>query len=1654
MAPAKPKGDQKSNLFLDFANKTSNNPTMGQKPVGLEPSEFDITAPVARPDVPKIEEQLPPQAANSDSLLGSFLNVMDNIVPDDMGGMIRGESGILAEVPGYRQTLGAVVGVPLSGAESVINAVNWGSEQMNHLGAALFSAMPGGIQTLDWEQSQDVSLGQVVTANAAINNARGGMGWLINVATLQTPFSAVAAIGESQDPDNILYSDDFDILDAEQRKAAFESGGINQFASGFADAIWMVAADPTILGGKATNIIRLGTRAGEFGGLSNQALKNFDQIERFGVDVVEDARLIDQLGIEGARSSGRLGAEGENLIAAMEGTADTLVNHPWVASSPFKRDTRMLLGEIGIDDPIGAAHVAAAMAGRPQSWDDLAKHSIDQYDAVASSLGVDIFAPVADEVFDSATAGIRLTPDQIAKGDDLVYERLAFRPELLPDAANMPAQMFERGGARVGPRTVRAANAWRKGASRSQFENNAFKKSSVADTTGKGHFVYDTIEGVAGSRPLQVIRWLGQGTPNGILYVKDGSDGQASLNELTNWLRKSPLDSARSSAYLNEYAVARTVNERTMIVKRMEEEVVASIATKRGLTPDKAIEIFKGYDAKRAAALQNVSKSETKFYVDPDTGKAIKVPDFYAELDQAVPLLDVKYFSKVISNNKWLQNSTDVKAVADYVNSLWKVSVLLRLGYTQRNLAEGAMRSFAVLGMVAANPEAWAALPANSYYYAGARRALKGARREEKRLMDSYSNLQNTRNLITTQRASARVDDMFKARAEAADLTERIRLIERKKTKTPEELASVQSMKKSRDEALARESELKTKYVEPSIPELTRLSREEQLMLAEMDDLSQKTLRAYDNLRAKNAKRKVGGRRSNVMGYDAEGNPILYSGAFEGTEGALAALASSADRTVYQTFDAAAGRRIESLLDSPDFRKLNPAKLTPAQMVNYWDEYAIRINHRYRNDPIGRMILENRPVEDIKAWSLTTEGLAYRKQLSVTDRKIDSEETMNEYIDHVVRRLENEMPKDTNLRALALDHEVAPAEVAAALGGRELPIIVGRLEDGVPTTGLFNRTKSGVDSVTGTLMKYLGTIPETKMLRHPFYKTVYNDRQSQLYAIAARQGDDMGSEAVKARINKAAHGAALKATKETMYTIDNLSNAAVMLRFVSPFFPAFENSLRTWGRIAWNNPAVIGYGNILWNIPNNLGMVYDEEGNAVPRSNMLRDEGNYIVWPEAIANLMRSEYGPFTPGEAVRTRQQGFNTVFPGSEWWFSGVGPMTQIPTALVLRGKPEEQEVLRNAVGDEMFRQLVPSGNPNVDLIEAIAPTFARRVKQWLGQESTDSAYLTSWNQIIEDEYIAAQLEGRNLTENDMKKIKEKADRFWGWQVTAALVMPFQSSLQSRYQIERDAWARLLDNESIPYTQKVETFLKEYPGFDPITRSGSYNETKLQPNLATWQKITKNKDLVNDLYAIDPELVGMFGNMGSFDDPFSYAVYGEFSSLEIGPEGNRVRRKMTPDEILRNNEVKDGWKDYWLVRDAAEEQVIKLGLSSLQVDDAEDIRKMMDEAEAKISERYPAWGEERRIYQDKLPAILQGVRKIIQNGDLVEEDSTVQTLEDYMVIRQEIRNELEKTDDDVRRKELKQIGYEAAFKLRQRDIGFADFYDQYLYRDDFREA
>jgi len=583
-------------------------------------------------------------------------------------------------------------------------------------------------------------------------------------------------------------------------------------------------------------------------------------------------------------------------------------------------------------------------------------------------------------------------------------------------------------------------------------------------------------------------------------------------------------------------------------------------------------------------------------------------------------------------------------------------------------------------------------------------------------------------------------------------------------------------------------------------------------------------------------------------------------------------------------------------------------------------------------------------------------------------------------------------------------------------------------------------------------MKGLGSFPETVLLRHPFYDAVYKAEQTRLWRLAADQGMDMTSATVKARINKSAHQGALKGTRATMYTIERLSNAAVLLRWTAPFFPAFENALKTWGRIAYTKPQVLGYGALAWNAPNNMGLVYDENGNQVERSNMFKDDKTFIVMPQGMSDFLAEKFPDYvSPGVPVKWRQQGANVVFPGNEWWWPGVGPMMTTTTALALRGKPDTVDILRANMSENIFNGVVPMGNPNVDIKDLWLSTTAKRVDQGFTGTSENGAYLSLMNTIVEDVYIDAQIAGRAVTKADMKRAYDTTQKFWKWAIRAAAMDFTPSSYNSPYTAQRAYWVELMDDQSMSYDDKLAAFKSKYPDMMAVTRSGTESITGLQPNLSTWNKITKNPELVRELNNIDPELVGMFGNMGSFDDPFSYSVYGEFANMTIGKDGKPIKDQLSPEQILKNNEVTDGWIAQREVKAMLEDKAIAAGYSSIQADSP--FRDLLKEAESEIADRYPLWGIEKTTYVDKLPKFIAGARILVNNTTVIGEDKTMALLSDYLEMRDFIAAEKAKAGDDDTKAALVAVGYEAAAELRAKDIGFADLYDRYLASDDFRE-
>ena len=1612
-----------------------------------KPGDWDETAPIARPDTPELEEGIPQEAVDN-SLLGKVLNLLDNVTPDDMGGLVRGTSDQwLPDVPYvsdlYRNTAGAVLGAGLSVTEGGLDVLNWGSEQMNHLGSALVSWLPGGIQTLDWDQSHDVSFGQAFVASMGATAGRLERDEAEAGDWMMLPFSLIS-LGASQiDPDNIAQDKEFNVLNKEQLDKAF-SDGAGMWATGGLDAAWLVAADPTILLGGASTIARTGAKFSKFGGLSNQALRKLEQVNRFSGALADDAAVIAELGIDGARTSGRLGSEGENLIAAMEGNASSLLDHIWAKGENAGRQKTIisfLANDTDVNNPQKAADIVSALAGHAPSWNKIRGYDSDLFDRLSFANGIDNMAPIpspANDAVAMANGGIYpLSDDAIQYGDNLIKdaeEFLTIRQETpfdefertfgtqldyADDAAKaaddaalrvtddlptdqIAGQLIKRGGARVSPKMVRAANAYRRGAATARF--STLKRPTSVDTSfsGRGHFVYDSIEKVAGSRPITAIRWVGQGTPNGIVYLKGGY-GERGVKEVSNWLRKSPIDPDTSALLLNKFVNTKTESGKALVLQEMEREAVARISTKHDLTPDKAEKLFDLYNAKRNAELANARRTETTFAYDPDTGEAIKLPEFYAEIDAAVPMIDTKFFDKVVGQNKLAIGTSESLAALDVLNSVWKVSVLLRLGYTQRNITEGFLRSVAVIGLAATNPKALGTLPVNIYRYAGVKRGLRSARKTERELDIAWENLNAARQILS------------------------------------ESVTKKGKVKKGKAEVFSD------------------AQKAEAEQLKKIDELSDQILEAMRVVKEKNASRRKTG-----MSETQVAPGVYLPGAFQGTDGEIARLLSSADITTRNTIQGKAQRQIDELNANRAFDEIDPSKLDAKQMPMYRAEYATRINRRYISDVIGRMVLLNRPIGEIKDFLRTPYGKRVWDELQATGGAQPAWQDVDAYLAEVIKRLDYEVPPNSKLREMVVASindplkkggQITGSEIAAVTRNQDLPIIPGTLAESGANT-VFGWAKKGFNFSIDNSMKWLSSIPETNLLRHPFYDNIYRSRQKELYALAAGQGQDMGSAAVKAAINKSAHADALRATNDTLYTIQEISNAANTLRFISPFFPAWENSMRTWGRIVYNNPAVLGAGNILWNIPNNLGWVVDENGKQVPKSSFLKDENTFIIWPQPVADFVGKLYGPFEPGERFMTRQSGFNVVFPGSEWWFSGVGPMTMIPSALALRGKPEDQEIIKQAIGENIYRQIVPNGNPNSDLVDSILPSALRYVKKMWSGESSDGAYLTLKNTMIEDAYITAQIEGRPLTESDFKKLDEKVNKFWTWQISNTAIAFTQSSYLSPYKLQRDEWAKLVDDQSLPYEEKIKAFLARFDGDDSflaVTRSGSSTPTQLKPNLKTWERIYKNPDMINQLNSVNPKLVGMFGNMGSFEDPFSYAVWGEYSGTYI--DGKPIREQLRPREIARNNQIADGWREWNIYKDTAENRAIELGYSSLQVDAAKNLRDMLAKVESDLSAKYPAWGEEKEDYESNLGDFIIGARIIVQNADLVDEDTTVSKIKDYLELREVVSAKLATVKDDKARKAIKEMGYAIAFELRQTDIGFADFYDQYLAFDDFRE-
>lgn len=1155
----------------------------------------------------------------------------------------------------------------------------------------------------------------------------------------------------------------------------------------------------------------------------------------------------------------------------------------------------------------------------------------------------------------------------------------------------------------------------------------------------------------ANFRKVAVWEWANKQRGSGWLEIRGPGAGRSS----EEW--RASISDSRVIRNMNpefiDYIEAKwralPPSQRIAGAKALEDEVVVEIARLLGLDKDGIAEARKMYavaDKQREAVIlklrSNVTGDGHAYAIDPEDGTVVIAgQNLRSQLETRMPIIDFRVMDRLLTDLAKPENKPHLNAIGDYVASAlgvsdvpkahlqvdklseqalhaadqilsaWKAAVLIRAGYPMRNTAEGWLRTLPVLaGLPQLTPSAvvkGAGRLVTNAVNAGARKGLDKSMLEISKIIDSQQRLMN--------RTVTEGDRIVKILREDAAL----------------------------DPALRMSTARRAKY--ESV--LTSYENDYLILEAQLDDYRG----VVDSLAAQRADK---GKK--FIGWDE---------AYTGEMGELTAARASAQVNVQNFFETQATRDMllgeEGLkweqIDVPTL----PASVAGAtargyekwlatsagqkwqkQSARYWDSIA-KAARQLRMDNFGQVLLKTDDLDEIMKFWHTPAGKSYAKDMQM----LDDEDAIAAYTAKWYRVAHGYFP-DAAARELALTEHAAPAQFRAMLAQREdlVPIHGPAEADQIHLPNPVSRARSAIFNV-------IANMPDSALVRQPFYNEVWKAEKDKMWARAIADGMDTDDPALLARIEDTARRRALAKTNETLFTIERYSNPAAMLRFVSPFFAAFENSIRAWTRIIANDPSVLPRAALLWNIPNSLGMVVDENGNKVPSQGfdfLSGSKNQYIVLPQ----FMQEQVMKVTGGVPFAVPKGALNVVTPGEAPLLPGAGPLVTYPVGMILAGRPDTTEFLRKMLGDDLFSQIAPFGQASSDWIDSFAPAWVRKAITVMRGEDSDD-YLATMTGVTKDAIVTWQLNGGDPKDKPTyEDIKERTDQFYLFSTLASLGLPVSIMRTSKYQPQLDYWQALQEQEG-SFDEKIGKFLDKFgDSYAGLTLGSTESEVRgLGSSVQLFNALQNNSGAVRMLNNTIEGDVGIIAATIPSDD-YVPAV-GEFwlSNREPGT-GGTWKNKPEPEDLLRQYQITDMWKDYRRAKAERDDAMAAYGITNITSAKARDtgIAGVWADVQQGLADKYGdiynVYGPQ--SYASKTPRTLATIRTLLSDEDFMKSGIGQQPvwsdLADYMRTRQEATDAIAAGQD---KGAVEAIWGDYVEIWRMRSLRTSDFYDTFLDSD-----
>lgn len=686
----------------------------------------------------------------------------------------------------------------------------------------------------------------------------------------------------------------------------------------------------------------------------------------------------------------------------------------------------------------------------------------------------------------------------------------------------------------------------------------------------------------------------------------------------------------------------------------------------------------------------------------------------------------------------------------------------------------------------------------------------------------------------------------------------------------------------------------------------------------------------------------------------------------------------------YFNSDSIQNSYMSSTMRTASWQKIDPSDL------EWYDSMVYYTNEQIRKDSVALKILLGKNDAEILNWFRTNDGKRY---LTVNKNAVQSfgGGSSSQFLNWIRATVEKTVPQfsdeGVNLRTKLANGTFTkedimkfPEKLRSSVPGIEL----------VPGKHTLNQRWS---ETVNWLFKYLGSLPEDTLLRHPFYETVYKMEMRRLAKLWTSEGKDFGPNDY-AMFGNQAHARALKTLNETLFTIQRYSNPAQFLKFASPFYSAGQNSSRFWLGRTFENPAIPAVGLQIWNAPNQAFEVYDANDNLRKVDSSYPFTGaNEQVWitvPQKVAKSLGigdNNIWKISKNSVLSTIVNADNPILPSMAW------PVT-FPASILfkkLAGSAFDPDKLLESIGfpGKMIRSTLTGGQiSSKGLVESVLPQnpievrFKRLIQTINGNpDQTASNRIAALNKKKQAELA---FEGRPMTSVVLAELAKESTE----EVINSLVIetflagafPAATSIGTDWELMQSEYNRYVKADPVLGSA---SFAKDYGNVISSIASGSLsrNVYGIKSNNATLGNIKKWGSFIEKVEGYTDDDDSLIGSLVNTDpSSFSSVAYQALGDIKI--LGKPLRTKATPSEQIQKDDINLGWS-YYIPFAQEIDDLARLG--QINSDQASFAKKEYSKV---IASLHPFWAFQKRNFDSEGDqSAVNFVYAVLENKDFVKD-------------------------------------------------------------------